>query len=283
MPPDIGDFARMVLVCAVYRLILLTHQSIRSVIFPRPDLRESSIRALNRGAANLLEVLVPRPLALSEADGVLRSRVEIYSLMALTLFYAPRKDIVDYAACLADGNVPRAEEDKLRAWMERDGGSDARTAVSYASCLLTTLRRSPSPGFHEPIATLWAVLVLWTFNRLTVAARSGNPAGVAEVEAGLSSRPADLDHGQQLRECARWSTVRLDMYWASRDLKAWHAGKDMLRPHVKDIGNICLPTAGRRILDVGIALLSRMRACTFSGDLTSWLQALGLRSEMFPA
>ena len=276
LTPNVGDFARLVIVCAIYRHILSSHESIRGVFFPRPDHRDIAIRNLNSGAAEAMEILLLGMTGSSNVgDGILNSRVESYALLGLMLLHAPRKNILKYALSFADRNLSKPEEDKVTAWIESDSGREARKGANYAACLLATLRRSSSHGFHQPIATLWAALVLWTFSRFATKV-DNNGDGFDDGIIGFGddgTRPSGRRRQQQ------GATIRLDNAWASREVKAWHDGAVGIRPYVKDIGNICRPRAGSQIIDVAISMLSDMRAWTFSNDLAGWLQDLKVCAE----
>lgn len=278
--PFLSSFAGLIIVCAIYRHIMGAHESIRGVFFPRPDHRELAIRNLNDGAAEAFETLLrqqrgdPGPSSVSDAGLPPSSKIECYVLLGLMLFHAPRKDILNYARCLVDSHhPPMAEARVVTSWICAADGRDARMAANYAACLLSRLASCSireGGGFHQPTATLWAALVLWTFSRFTAATDATEGTRVDAGERGEEDAEQQRYY-QQRQGC----TIRLDREWATADMRAWHdGGVDDLRPHMKDVGYICRPRAAGRILDVAIGLLTEMRAWSFGKDLAAWLREL---------
>lgn len=278
--PFLGSFAGLVIVCAIYRHIMGAHESIRGVFFPRPDHRELAIRNLNGGAAEAFETLLrqqrgnPGPSSVSDGGLPPSSKVECYVLLSLMLFHAPRKDILNYARCLVDRHhPPTAEARVVTSWVCGADGRDARMAANYAACLLSRLASCPireGGGFHQPAATLWAALVLWTFSRFTAVTDTavGSRADVGE-------RGGEGAEQHQYHQRRQGCTIRLDREWATAEIRAWHDGAvEGLRPHMKDVGYICRPSGAGRILDVAIGSLTEMRAWSFGKDLAAWLLEL---------
>ncbi|CAI4213622.1 unnamed protein product [Parascedosporium putredinis] len=185
--PGPSCFTGLIIVCAIYRHIMGAHESIRGVFFPRPDHREIAIRNLNAGAAEAITRLLEQQRGVSRltsvSDGTIHllSRTECYGLLGLTLFHAPRRDILNYVRCLGESSPPTVEAYIVATYQ----------AAHYVE-----------GGFHQPVATLWAALILWTFSRFTAS--------------------ADLEQ-QQGR------TVRLDRDWATDEMKAWYDGAENIR------------------------------------------------------
>jgi hypothetical protein len=266
LPRGVGDFARMILVCATYQTTFTVLNYLRSPLMPAIDTEMKTIDQVSSNAKMILEALRPRDQLGPEANESLRSSLECHIALALMLLHIRRKDVLGMARSFETRGRSSASHQRLTQWLRDDSANDAKRAAAHAGALLATLRRRSTRGFHEPIVTLLAVLVLWTYNLLV----GGN-----STEDKLNqpdSRPPQIRAQEQASE--RGSVVRLDIPTSPADMAAWYAGRQGLRPHLQDVGNLNRPGAGPSILQVGQRMLQNMNVWALSHGFGLWLEKL---------
>lgn len=232
----------------------------------------------------MMELLQDHSLSNGQGQGteLLAASLQCHTLLVLMLLHVPRQDLLAFA------HSTRTEQEeqgdlrvRLEQWMREDGGRSARMAVGLAGRILALVRRLPNCSFYVPPSLLLAVVVLWAFNQLS--------------RRTLDNSSSDPNDGTQFmplqdtpNERFRGSTIRLDRPGtttleigdsASREMRAWVDGTAGLKPCLHDLGNICKPSAGPRLLELGSNMLKNMRAWGLGPTLATWLTELKARCE----
>jgi hypothetical protein len=158
--------------------------------------------------------------------------------------------------------------------VEEDKGRRARTAVAYASGILAVFRQNARFMLRDPVPAVMAILVLWAYNQLV-----GKPG----LRNKSDARP--ITTSGEIKE--RKVTVRLDRAgpFAARlsgDVHAWRDGQSGLKPSVHGVANICRPSAGIRLLEIGIEILRDMRGWSLSHGLIAWFGGMLARCDEGP-
>ncbi len=120
------------------------------------------------------------------------------------------------------------------------------------------LRRRSTRGFHEPIAALLAILVLWCYNQLI-------------NEQSKDGRASD--YTSDYTASKRGSVVRLEQSQLQA-LQAWQDGHPGFKPHLQGVGDIERPGAGFVILEMGRRMIMEMNIGPLSNGLAAWLRKL---------
>jgi hypothetical protein len=266
LPRDVGDFARLILVCATYQTTFTVLNYIRGPLLPGIDCKQQTAEQLCRSAETILEALRPTDAPSTLTNDSLRSSLECHVSLILMLLYVRLKDVLTIAKSFKTGNEETAARRRLIQWMQDRSGSDARKAIAHAGALLAILRRNSTRGFHEPIVALLAVLVLWTYNQLSTSSEGGQNhlQSIQSCHHGHG-----LDHALE-----RGSVIRLDKPASSSELAAWYLGRPGLRPHIQGVGNINRPGAGKGILETGRRMLQDANVWALSQGLSLWLGKL---------
>lgn len=286
LPPTVDTFARLVLVHAIYQHSAGLHSTAYKNPFFSTRPTDDYISEHRNNTIKMMETLQDQGLSNGQDQGteLLAASLQCHTLLVLMLLHAPRKDLLAFAHST---RTEQEEQDDLRLrleqWMREDGGRSARVAVGLAGRILALVRRLPSCSFHVPPSLLLAVLVLWAFNQLLRRALDNNSSDATNGTHNM----AQQEHGVP-NERFRGSTIRLDRPGtttleigdsASREMRAWVDGIAGLKPCLHDLGNICKPSAGPRLLELGSNMLKNMRAWGLGPSLASWLTELKARCE----
>ena len=278
--PRVGEFARLVLVMATYRYSLSLCETVLTNPFLADTAKSADYTAaeLVKGAVTVMGALRQQGLDSHRGLGCnteLRAAVDCHMLLALMMLHVPRSELVDFAHSFhAKQERPLSERLRvLKGWIQEDHGRTARSAVAYAGGLLGALHRNPDCVFHKSVSALLAILVLWAYNRLA----QNNAGNLGRADVTDVARAA----GDNLE---RTSTVRLDRAGPSAallssDVQAWRDGRASLQPSLQGVANICRPSAGLRLIEMGMDALRGMRGWNLSEGLLSWLEGLEKRHK----
>ncbi|CAK7220673.1 hypothetical protein SBRCBS47491_004269, partial [Sporothrix bragantina] len=189
---------------------------------------------------------------------------DCHLLLEAMLLCIPRSALLHHAHhCLNPASSESAESrQQVQAWMEQDGGSTARSAVSFAGRLLGVLREHKSVAPYEPMATALCVITLWTYSRATLENSDG--------------------HGQERRR----GVLRLDGFNDFNDkvsVSDWISGKSKKGAHLRDVGDISRPGAPSRILSVAIEHMRELKDCCLARELAIWLKRVQDRTAAMPS
>ncbi|OCK79360.1 hypothetical protein K432DRAFT_383157 [Lepidopterella palustris CBS 459.81] len=259
--PNFGDFARLVLVFAIYRCTVSMHHQNTNPFLP------ASYRAFdddaqaewNVATMAALTTLFPTPAEHTISyESPLKSSLSCHVSLISLLLFIPRKELLTFAHTHGTDQERYTSSARhvLALWMQAQDGQRARQAVIHAGTLFRLLRKHSCQGFHEPITALLVTLVVWAFNQLAPQDHSESVNGTGE----------------------RGSMVRLDRVLSDEIVRAWIEGKQGLNGHLTDVGNICGLDAGNRLLYVGGAVLRKMDTWALSQGLAVWLAQLRARS-----
>jgi hypothetical protein len=172
------------------------------------------------------------------------------------LVHVPISVLLAYAGSQARNNAIDEARQELIAWMKDDGGRTARHAIMHASILFSLIRRQPCRGLHEPIALLLATLTLWAYHQLS--------------QPQLQQENSKNNGDPQV-------TVRLDRIHRTHAARSWIDSGAVLRGYVTDVGNICAPGAGKRLLQVACRALAMMDDWSLSQGFLNVLTRLQMR------
>jgi hypothetical protein len=242
-------------------------QSLNPFLPPSHDIFVEDTQAeWNAAAAASLSRLIPTPAENTDgSDDLLKSSLSCHVYLVSLLLFIPRKDLLAFAHThrTDQERCDSAAKHNLALWMRAQQGQKARQAVIYAGTLFRLLRKHPCQGFHEPITALLVTLVIWAYSQL------------AQTSAPYHSHSTSGSGERGLM-------VRLDRVLSDEAEKAWVEGKQGLRGHLTDVGNIAIVDAGSRLLSVGGVLLSNMDTWALSQGLAVWLAKLRARSAAAP-
>jgi hypothetical protein len=243
-----GNFGKLVLAYAVY-LTAWELQSRDSNPLLGPA---SEIACWKMVASSVLEALQPDLTSKSDSSGMdlmLQGFIDNVHL----ILHAPLADLLDLARSQINNRKNAAEvRQRLLHWIQEDDGRTARRAVLHASVLFSLVRRKSCHGFHEPFALLFSTLTIWAFIHLN---------------STLSSLNSSTDGERQ-------QTIRLDKIRDERGIHDWVEYGSRLRGHLTDVGNICGPGAGQRLLQVSCQSLLSMEVWTLSKGFANVLSSL---------
>ncbi|KAF4626545.1 hypothetical protein G7Y89_g11610 [Cudoniella acicularis] len=257
LPPCTGDFARLVLVFAVYCSAALLQRQFVNPLAPEHSSDNHLEMASNEPAHRVLKYLRPSTGAFS--DGLLRSSLNCHIHLAAMLLDVPRADLLDHAHLFRSSQARADSRQKLHDWIVRNSGRDARMALTHAGTLWGMIRYSPLPQpFFSPLMAVLSILVLWTYSHL--AANFPDIAGSAMASE-------------------RQSILRLDKYRSDATTQAWVQGGQSIRGHMTDVGIISNPGASMSILQVGGQALGAMETWALSQGLNAWLAKLKYRAQ----
>ncbi|CAK7215937.1 hypothetical protein SBRCBS47491_002660 [Sporothrix bragantina] len=267
LPDDLGSFARLIMVSAIYQTTVALSNNVMSSLFAGLSDVRLYPRQVTQRAISLIEALQPATVGSSsrhheDDDDLLRASLECNIAFALMLLQTHRRDVLGLAHAFTKRGTTTKNDDSddfskmrhlLASWATEDGGTRARGAALQAGRLWAILRSFSTNGFHEPIATLLAILVLWSYNQL-----------VADDNETALGGPPDLERG---------SVIRLDRPRNTADARTWQqqVGRSRLVPHLRGVGNIARSGAGDKILDVGKGMLQGMDIWTLGHGFATWL------------
>jgi hypothetical protein len=272
LPGSVGDFARQVLVLTICRHCMdlcdtLLRNPFATSLVSGVDLRTTK---LVRGGVAAIENLTGHTSDRWNSMDT-HPTVECHMYLALMILHTPRTELLDFAHSFNAGQDRPVSRNRLREWMQDDEGRTARTAVAYAGVLLAYLRRKSFSGFYDPVSVVMAVLVLWTYNQLGQEPENQNKNTEIPELVSRDNKKRNL-------------TVRLDRIAQSsihlaEDVKAWRDAPADLIPSLTGVANICRPSAGIRLLEIGIDVLNDFAEWGLSQGLLVWLSGLRRRCK----
>ena len=258
--PQVGTFAQLILVLAIYQSATSIKRVTTQALFPDQDRQQAAyVEAIRRASAGL-EVLSANIAATREQP--LRRSVECHIFFTLVALLSPRDSLLNQAHCFrTDEETPALQQDTAR-WLAQERGEPARRAVLYAGRLLGSLREWSSHGYHEPLMILLCTVLLWTYSRM-------GDEGPASSSSRGGPEDADAEPGR---------IIRLDGPATEADAD-WISGRARRRGHLRDVGCITRPGAGGVIMDLGIRALSDLRTWAPTQGFAVWLSKLKGRSD----
>jgi hypothetical protein len=262
LSPAIGDFGRLVLTHAVYMTTWEMRQQAKNPLLQRTSFLsgENGFVAWQNIATSTLDVLLPSNQD-SGQSSVMRLNLRAHVHHVAVLVHVPLSALLAYARAQAANIGVQKAQQELFAWMQEDNGRTARHAVLHAGILFSLIREQPCRGFHEPIALLIATLTLWAFHQLSY------------------QRQPPLAHSRE----AIQTTVRLDRAHRTQASLSWIENGADLRGYLTDVGNICGPGAGKRLLQLSCRTLVAMDAWALSQGFLHVLSTLQMRLVDPPA
>ena len=242
LPHRLGDFATLIIVLATQQTASAMCNGIAVSLFSSTGSGHAGMDQLCQNAVGVIEALWPADSSPASND-ILRSSLECHLSLTLMLLHCRRRDLLSFVRDF----TMRADDSEARAslvqWVKKQGGQRARAAAAHAGRLLATLRRCPTGGFHEAIAVLLAILLLWSYNQLLSEEPSFSPRQAVD-EQGL------LERG---------SVIRLDGAKNTADIRAWcQNAQPGMKPYLQGVGSIVRPGAGVKIIELGQRLLKDM-------------------------
>lgn len=262
-PPTIGDFARLILVFVTYMEAAALNRSRNNMLLADRRTADRQLEEANKEATTILETL--KLEARSDSDLPLRSSLNCHIHLTLMLLLTPRTEVINHAQSFKTELEVEGAHRRLREWIDRDAGRQARHAIAAAGALVGLLQSNSTLGFYEPIAALLSILTMWTYSQMVE-----DPS----VSYTFNGTGPDKTVGS-----GRTAMVRLDNSRQAWKIREWIDRSEGAFAHIKNVGNICRPSAGSRILDLGRDLVTGRSAWLLSHGLGVWLGKLKVRAD----